>query len=139
MLVSMLDTNICVRALRDGEPHVLERLRATTDELCISTIILHELYVGAELSARIQYQYELADKLAANLTVLDFDVSAARHAANVRADLTRRGQLIGANDILIAGHARSQGLTLITGNLREFRRVDGLRCEDWLAQEEQER
>lgn len=133
MLLSMLDTNVCVRALRDDASHIHRRLKIETDSLCLSTVVLHELYVGAELSARIAYQYELADDIAARLTVLQFDTNAARHAANIRADLTRRGQLIGANDILIAGHARSLGLKLITGNLGEFSRVDGLRCEDWLT------
>jgi tRNA(fMet)-specific endonuclease VapC len=64
--------------------------------------------------------------------VLAFDEEAADHAAEIRAALERQGEVIGAYDLLIAGHARSRGLALITGNLKEFRRVDGLRCEDWL-------
>jgi tRNA(fMet)-specific endonuclease VapC len=132
MLESMLDTNVCVRAMRRGGEHIRERLKGESDGLCISTIVLNELYVGAELSQRADFHLELTNELAARLTVLHFDEPAARHAAQIRADLTRKGQLIGPNDLLIAGHARSLGLKLITGNLREFRRVDGLRCEDWL-------
>ena len=69
--------------------------------------------------------------MAERLTVADFDGRAAAHAADIHADLERRGLLIGPYDILIAGHARSLGLIVVTGNLGEFRRVDGLRCEDW--------
>jgi tRNA(fMet)-specific endonuclease VapC len=96
---------------------------------------LHELYVGAELSARPAHHLGLVTELAARLSVLDFDDGAARHAADIRADLTRKGQLIGNNDMLIAGHARSFGLKVITTDLSDFTRVDGLRCEDWLAEE----
>jgi len=131
MLVAMLDTNICVRALRGRSPNILKRLQSEAPSLAISAIILHELYVGAELSMRPDYQYDLANELAARLTVLDFGTEAARHAANIRADLTRTGQLIGANDLLIAGHARSMGLKVITGNIVEFGRVPGLQSEDW--------
>ena len=67
------------------------------------------------------------------MTVHKFDEAAATHASDIKLDLKLRGNLIGPNDILIAGHARSLGAKLITGNLREFNRVDGLICEDWLA------
>lgn len=65
--------------------------------------------------------------------MLPFDSAAAAHYADIRADLERRGQVIGAYDMMIAGHARSRGLVVVTGNLREFTRVAGLRSEDWLA------
>jgi tRNA(fMet)-specific endonuclease VapC len=64
--------------------------------------------------------------------VLPFDASAAAHAAEVRANLERRGQFIGGYDTLIAGHARSRGLAVVTENIREFNRVEGMRAEDWL-------
>jgi len=70
-------------------------------------------------------------RFAARLDVLPFDADAADHAADIRANLERRGQTIGGYDLLIAGHARSRGLIVVTGNPGEFRRVDGLRCEDW--------
>ncbi len=63
---------------------------------------------------------------------MPFDADAADHAADIRADLENRGEMIGPYDVMIAGHARSRGLTVITGNLGELRRVGGLRCEDWL-------
>ncbi len=132
MLHSMLDTNLCIRALRDRPAYIRERLKAEARECCISTIILHELYFGTELSAEPAENREVVDKFASSLIVLEFDSPAAQHAAEIRATLQRKGQLIGPNDLLIAGHARSLGLKLITGNLKEFTRVDGLRCEDWL-------
>ena len=128
----MLDTNVCIRALRNKHPQVRERLKAERSEICISTVILHELYVGAALSIRPEHEAHAVSEFALRLQVLDFDEDAAFHAANIRADLTKRGLLIGPNDILIAGHARSLGLKLISGNLGEFTRVEGLRCEDWL-------
>ena len=131
----MLDTNVCIRAMRKGGEYLRERLRTDGAKLCLSTIIVHELNVGAELSARPEHHLGLIADLASRLSILDFDSAAAGHAANIRANLHRIGQLIGGNDMLIAGHARSLGLTLITSDLVDFRRVEGLRCEDWLAED----
>ncbi len=133
MFGSMLDTNVCIRAMRKGGEYILERLKSDPAYLCLSTIILNELYVGAEFSARPDHHMLLVTELASRLTVLDFDDNAARHAADIRANLWRKGQLIGSNDMLIAGHARSLGLMLVTHDLSDFTRVDGLRCEDWLS------
>ena len=71
--------------------------------------------------------------MASRLAVLDFDAEAASHSGSIHATLAKTGSLIGAYDMLIAGHARSLGLVIVTNNLREFSRVDGLRCEDWLG------
>lgn len=73
------------------------------------------------------------EQFAARLEVLPYGPEAAAHAADIRAVLERKGQMIGGYDLLIAGYARSRGLIVISGNLREFTRVDGLRCEDWLG------
>jgi tRNA(fMet)-specific endonuclease VapC len=128
----MLDSNLCIRVLRDRPMSIQGRFMAEAPELAISTIVLHELQYGAERSGRPDFQHQKVEQFAANLTVLTFDREAAMHAAQIKAALAARGQLIGPNDLLIAGHARSLGLKLITGNLSEFTRVDGLRCEDWL-------
>ncbi|HEX9931212.1 MAG TPA: PIN domain-containing protein, partial [Allosphingosinicella sp.] len=100
--------------------------------LCISTVVLTELLHGAAKSARAAENRRAVEDFAGRLEVLPFDEEAAGHAAEIRAELERKGTPIGAYDVLIAGHARSRGLALVTGNLGEFRRVDGLRCEDWL-------
>lgn len=94
---------------------------------------MSELLYGAEKSARpIQNRIEV-ERFANRVKVLSFDADAAAHAGDIRAALGRQGQPIGSYDALIAGHARSRGLIVVTGNLREFQRVDGLRSEDWLA------
>ena len=129
----MLDTNLCIRVLRDRPQAISARFTAEAPKLAISTIVLYELRHGAERSQRPAHQHALVDAFAAHLTVLDYDANAALHSAQIKADLEAKGHIIGPNDILIAGHARSLGVTLVTGNLGEFTRVDGLRCEDWLA------
>jgi tRNA(fMet)-specific endonuclease VapC len=133
MLRYMLDTNLCIRVLRDRPKGLRERFNAEADALCISTIVLTELLHGAEKSAKpIENRHEV-ERFAARLEVISFEDNAAAHAANIRATLERQGLPIGGYDLLIAGHARSRGLVIVTGNLREFTRVDGLRAEDWLA------
>lgn len=132
MLASLLDTNLCIRALRDRPVGIRDRLKAEYDTVCVSTIVRYELYVGAAQAGNVDRKRREIDDFLSAFPCLPFDDQAAFHAADIRVDLTRKGQLIGPNDLLIAGHARSLGLKLVTGNLREFQRVEGLRCEDWL-------
>ena len=133
MLRYLLDTNLCIRVLQDRPSQVRERFNLEADSLSISTVVLTELLHGAAKSDRPAHNRAEVERFAARLDVLAFDEGAADHAADIRATLERQGQPIGAYDVLIAGHARSRGLTVVTGNLSEFGRVDGLRCEDWLA------
>lgn len=133
MLRYLLDTNLCIRLLRDRPPELRERFNAASDALAISTIVLTELLYGAEKSPHPEHGRAEIERFAARLDVLTFDAAASAHAAEIRAVLERAGQMIGSYDVLIAGHARSRGLIVVTGNLREFKRVDGLRCEDWLT------
>lgn len=128
----LLDTSICVRVLRDRPASARDRFNAEAGGLCISTVVMMELLRGAAKSARPIHNRQEVERFAARLDVLSFDADAADHAADIRADVERRGELIGPYDVMIAGHARSRGLTVVTGNLGEFRRVSGLRCEDWL-------
>ncbi len=133
MLRYTLDTNICIRVLRDRPPHARAAFNAHSESLCISDVVLYELLYGAERSndpSRIRREVE---HFAARLTVVPFDSDAAAHTADIRAHLEGRGCVIGPYDLMIAGHARSRGLILVTGNLGEFQRVQGLRCEDWLG------
>ncbi|MBS0561994.1 MAG: PIN domain-containing protein, partial [Proteobacteria bacterium] len=103
------------------------------EALCLSDVVLYELLYGAERSNDPPRVRREVEHFAARLTVLPFDSGAAAHSAEIRAELERRGATIGPYDLMIAGHARSRGLVVVTGNLGEFRRVQGLRCEDWLA------
>lgn len=129
----LLDSDICVRILRNRAATLEPRLKAHAEALFTSTVVRHELMHGALMSERPNDQRAAVEALLDRLEVLDFDAAAADHAADIKADLQRRGLMIGANDLLIAGHARSRALIVVTGNLREFGRVDGLRCEDWPA------
>lgn len=133
MLRCLLDTNVCIRVLRDRPQAARERFRSESASLCISSIVLHELLFGAARSDRPALAVLEVEDLASRLTVLPFDSEAAAHAGEIRATLENAGQRIGPYDALIAGHARSRGLIVITGNLREFQRVPGLHCEDWLV------
>jgi tRNA(fMet)-specific endonuclease VapC len=128
----MLDTNVCVRVLRDKPISARRRFEAEQRELCISTIVLSELLFGAARSMRPDAGREAVSSLVSRLELLPFDHAAAAHAGDIRAELRREGRTIGPFDALIAGHARSRGLVMVTGNLGEFGRVPGLRCEDWL-------
>lgn len=133
MLRYMLDTNLCIRVLRDRPEGMRDRFNLNADGLCISTIVLTELLHGAAKSARPDHHRNAVEQFAGRLEVLPFDASAADHAADIRAVLERSGRSIWGYYLLIAGHARSRGLVVVTGDLGEFERVEGLRCEDWLA------
>ena len=131
MLRYLLDTNLCIRVLRQRPPSLRARFNEDAEALCLSDVVLYELLYGAERSSdppRIRREVE---HFASRLAILPFDSEAAGHTADIRADLERRGCVIGPYDLMIAGHARSRGLMVITGNLGEFQRVQGLRCEDW--------
>ena len=132
MLRYLLDSNMCIRLIRDRQPFLRARFDAEAAALCISTVVLFELEYGAANSGRVAEGQAQVDAFARRLQVLEFDAAAARHSGEIKAALRARGQTIGSYDTLIAGHARSRGLIVVTGNLGEFSRVDGLRCEDWL-------
>ena len=134
MLRYLLDTNFCIRVIRDRPSGLRPRFNAEADRVCISDVVLYELLYGAERSGRPAETRQQVDRFAARLRVLPFDTDAAAHTAEIRADLERRSSTIGPYDLMIAGHARSRGLVVVTGNLREFSRVQGLLSEDWLAE-----
>ena len=134
MLRYSLDTNLCIRVIRDRPQGLRPRFNAEAGAMALSTIVLAELLHGAGKSARPAENRLEVERFCSRLQVLPFDEDAAGHVADIMADLGRKGQQIGGYDVLIAGQARSKGLVVVTGNLGEFARVDGLRCEDWLAQ-----
>lgn len=129
----MLDTNICIAAMRKSDGELFDRLDKHGAELCISTVTLHELVHGAERAQNPEAEQGRVFAMTSLLQVVEFDAEAASQSGKIHAALAKSGSLIGAYDMLIAGHARSLGLTLVTHNLKEFSRVEGLRCEDWLA------
>lgn len=133
MLKFMLDTNICIFTLKNRPQHVREMFNRHHGQMSISTITLMELVYGAEKSAHPQRNLADVEGFAARLQVLAYDDEAAAHTGQLRAELARAGTPIGPYDQMIAGHARSQGLILVSNNRREFDRVSGLRVEDWVA------
>lgn len=132
MMRFLLDTNAVIELLSEPAGAVGRRLRDhLPQEIGLPAIVLHEFYYGAYRSRRRDRNLGVVEEL--RFEVLDFDREDARHAGEIRAALAERGTPIGAYDLLIAGLARARGLTLVTHNLREFRRVAGLRVEDWSA------
>ena len=99
--------------------------------MCISVITKSELLFGVEMSSRRQQDEIALNALLPYVDVLDFPDEAAPHYANIRAHLKTRGTMIGANDLFIAAHARSLGMTLVTNNTQEFSRVPDLTLENW--------
>ena len=133
MLKYMLDTNIAIYVIKRRPIEVLDTFNRHAGQLCISSITLAELVHGAEKSAQPEHNLQQIDNFTSRLDVLDYNNNAAAHYGDIRATLERKGTPIGVNDLHIAGHARSHGLVLVTNNLREFERIEGLRTENWIA------
>lgn len=131
MLRYMLDTNICIFTIKNKPKNLRDTFNRCYGQLCISSITLMELIYGAEKSANQQKNLDIVEGFSARLEVLTYDTAAAAHSGQLRAELARNGKIIGPYDQMIAGHARSRGLVLVTNNSREFERVPGLRIEDW--------
>jgi tRNA(fMet)-specific endonuclease VapC len=133
MLRYMLDTNICIYVIKRRPPALRERFTELADQLCISVISLAELVYGAEKSSRPADNLAVVEQFCARLEVLPFAERAAYHYGQLWAEVARAGKPIGIHDMMIGGHARSEALTVVTNNLREFERMPGLRLENWLA------
>jgi tRNA(fMet)-specific endonuclease VapC len=132
MLTYMLDTNICIYVMKNYPPDLREKFNALAEQLCISSITLGELHYGAEKSERRAYNLMAIEHFVARLDVLPFGAKAAAHYGQVRAELERAGAPCGPHDMQIGGHARSEGLIVVTNNLREFARMPGIRAENWI-------
>lgn len=128
----MLDTNICIFAIKQKTPALIRRLIAhEPDEICISSITYAELMHGVEKSQYVERNRLAMLLFLSPIEILDFDHYAAEEYGRIRADLERKGTPIGPMDLLIAGHAKAKDLVLVTNNTREFLRVDELQVEDW--------
>ena len=132
MLKYMLDTNIVIYTMKNKPDSVREMFKKHHGRMCISSISNMELMYGAERSSNPDRNLTSLEGFVARMDVLPLDDSAAAHAGQIRAELARLGMPIGPYDQLIAGHARSQGLVLVTNNEKEFARVPGLRTENWV-------
>ncbi len=129
----MLDTDTCAFILRRSSQALLDQIQTVPLELQVmSMVTLAELLYGVQISSRKKENRTAVDVLTRHLSVLDWSRDAAEHYAEIRADLRKKGQLIGANDLMIAAHARSLGAIVVTNNVKDFRRVKGLKHEKWM-------
>lgn len=132
MLKYLLDTNIVIYVLKRRPVEVLAVFNTNASRMAISSITLSELMYGAEKSQNINRNLEAIEEFVSHLDVLPYDSKASQHYGQIKATLERKGEIIGENDIHIAAHAISQGLILVSNNLKEFNRVPNLALENWV-------
>lgn len=128
----MLDTNMCIYVINERDPALREQFEEHADSLFVSSISYAELVYGVVHSRRVNHNERELAAFVKDLDILPFGQEGAGHYGDIRHALTKKGTLIGANDLLIAAHARSIDATLVTNNEREFRRVPKLQIENWL-------
>lgn len=132
MLKYLLDTNICIYTIKNKPESVRQLFLAHDGQMCVSTITQMELIFGAEKSASVARNLRAVEGFLARLEIKAFDEAAAIQSGQIRAELAKSGTPIGPYDQMIAGHARALGLIVVTHNLSEFARVQGLRTESWV-------
>lgn len=131
MLKYMLDTNIIIYTIKNKPEKVRQAFKKHNGQMSISAVTWGELVYGAEHSSQPEKNLHIIESMAARLEVLAFNQEAATHFGQLRAELRKSGTPIGPYDMMIAGHARAEGLILVTNNIREFERVPGLRLDNW--------
>ena len=132
MLRYLLDTNIVIYVLKRRPVEVLSTFNANASRMAISSITLAELLHGAQKCSRVSENLSVIEDFCSRLEVISYGAKAAQHYGAIRAALEKLGQPIGVNDLHIAGHARSEGLVLVTNNMSEFARVPALELENWV-------
>lgn len=129
-----LDTNICIYIINKRPPAIIEKLmQFSPQEIGVSAIVVSELQYGVAKSSQPERNHQLLDAFLRPFQVVPYDEAAAEAYGFIRADLEKKGQPIGREDLLIAAHALAADLTLITNNEAEFKRVPNLRVENWAA------
>jgi tRNA(fMet)-specific endonuclease VapC len=129
----LLDTDICIYIHHERPPQVIERFkRIRLGDAAISVVTYGELLFGASKSQRRAEALQIIEEFANAVGVRPLPLNAARLYGGLRADLEARGETIGGNDLWIASHAKAEGLTLVTNNEREFKRIAGLNIENWV-------
>lgn len=130
----LLDTNAFICLIGQKSERLIQHIfNCAEGEIGLSTVVQHELYFGAYRSQRVEFNLENLRLLAQDFPLVTFDRDDAQSAGEVRARLSKIGTPIGPFDVLIAGQAKARNLIVITNNLREFQRVEGLQVEDWTA------
>ena len=131
----MLDTDTCIFLMRGESPALAARVQSVPlQQQVMSAVTFAELTYGVQASAaaKRKQNQSVLDSLVLHLAVLDWPQDAAKHYAEIRADLKRRGAQLGAADLMIAAHARAMGATVVTNNVKDFERVKGLEVENWI-------
>ncbi len=129
----MLDTNICIYILKKRPLTVFKRFEnLDVDDLCISIVTYAELQYGVEKSIKKRENKIIVNELVSRLLILSWDEGAAMEYGKIRAYLDRKGNPIGNMDLLIASHAKSNRHTLVTNNLKEFKKIPQLKLENWV-------
>jgi tRNA(fMet)-specific endonuclease VapC len=132
MLRYMLDTDICSYVMKRSHDQLLKRLqKVPVSDVCISVVTTSELLYGVEVSPRQRQDEAALNAFLGYVEVLEFPDKACSHYAQIRAHLKTAGSMIRGNDLFIAAHARSLGITLVTHNTQEFSQVPKLAVEDW--------
>ncbi len=132
MLKYMLDTNIVIYTIKNRPKQVRKVFKQHENQMCISAVTKGELVYGAERLSQPERNLADIEGLIARLEVAPFEDHASEHFGQLRAELYRIGKPIGPYDMMVAGHARSMGLILVTNNMKVFERVPGLRVENWV-------
>lgn len=133
MLTYLLDTNITNYVIKQRPIEVMGTFNENAGRMAISSITLSELYHGAEKSAKVAQNLAVVEEFTSLLEALPYSAKASAHYGAFRSALEKAGRPIGVNDLHVAAHAHSEGLTLVTNKLGEFERVPGLLMEDWFA------
>lgn len=131
-MIYLLDTNVCIHLLNGKNPIILQRFRQCGPaDIALCSVVKAELLSGARRSQRMEANLQLLKAFFSPLQSLSFNDDCAEHYGQIHADLLSQGKPIGPNDTLIAAIARAHDVTLVTHNTAEFKRVPGLRMEDW--------
>ena len=129
----MLDTNICIYIIKQQPPKVFRKFQALNiGQVSISAITYSEMQYGISNSSQPDRNQTALNAFLAPIHILDYPSDASPVYGKIRTDLKRKGQIIGANDLLIATHALSLGVTLVTNNVKEFKRIKKLHIENWI-------
>ena len=131
-MIRMLDSNICIYIMRETPSHVAQKLRAyRPGDIAISSIVFSELSYGIHKSVQFKKNLAALEKFTMPIDVLSYDSKAAFLYGELRAELEKKGTPIGQLDTMIAAHAISENVVLVTNNLKEFSRIKSLKCENW--------
>lgn len=132
MIKYLLDTDTCIYTIKRKPTHLKRLFNAHTGQLAISSVTWGELVYGAEKSSKVEHNLNQINGFGARLEILQFGDHEASQFGQIKAELELKGNVIGSYDMMIAGHARALGLIVVTNNIREFKRVNGIRVENWI-------